>query len=171
MAERERCDEGHACDLGYDESGGERRGVRTHIAILHGRYLSLILEGRKRAECRLTRARIAPYGRVARGDVVYLKQSSGPFRARAIAERVVCRQLGSREAVRELQAAYEPDVLGGDEFWAAKSHARFATVVWLADVEPVDRGPRYEPSRMAWHVLETSRDGLSTTGNRQWHRS
>src|SRR5579859_5893259 len=59
-----------------------------HLAIFVPPYLDLILEGRKTAELRFSRLRIAPYGQVAAGDVLLLKRSGGPIAGICLIERV-----------------------------------------------------------------------------------
>lgn len=59
-----------------------------HLAILHEPYLSRILRGEKTIESRWLKRRVAPYGRVVAGDMIYLKQASGPIVATAHAAHV-----------------------------------------------------------------------------------
>lgn len=118
-----------------------------HVAIVHRRYLDAILEGRKRVEARLTRARKAPFGVVAPGHRVYLKQAGGPIRGVALVRRVVCVEGLTPEGVRRLRERFEPEVGAGGAFWEGKALARFATFVWLEEVEPADEGPDYRAWR------------------------
>ena len=48
--------------------------MRIHIAILKRSYLSLILTGQKRLECRLTKISCPPFGQIAGGEKVLLKE-------------------------------------------------------------------------------------------------
>lgn len=129
-----------------------------HVAIIHRRFVELILAGSKTVEARLHRVRCDPFERVCPGDRVYFKQAGGPFRASARVRHVVCRAGLDPAGVRALRREFGPNVRAPREFWDAKRSARFATLIWLDAVEPVDRGPDYArlraaTPRRAWFVL------------------
>jgi len=52
-----------------------------HLAVFTEPYLSLLLQGKKTVESRWMRNKIAPYGKVHSGDLVYVKKSGGPVMA------------------------------------------------------------------------------------------
>ena len=54
-------------------------GCAAHIAVMVEPYLTRILEGKKTIESRFSRKKIAPHGKVHKGDVVFLKKSGGPI--------------------------------------------------------------------------------------------
>ena len=56
---------------------------RTHLCILKPEYLGLILCEQKTIECRITKVACAPVECAREGDLILLKQSSGPIRGRA----------------------------------------------------------------------------------------
>jgi len=132
--------------------------VALHVAILQSRYLDLILAGRKRVESRLTRTRQPPFEAVRPGERIYLKLSSGPFRARAVAGAVACHENLTPDRVEALRRRYNDRVLGDDAFWRAKRDCRFATFVELTEIEPIAVGPLYTKSLRAWHVLDEALD-------------
>jgi hypothetical protein len=125
-----------------------------HVAILHRRYLSLVLDGAKTVEARLLRVRCAPFGRVSAGERVYLKRSGGPYAAAARARRVDHLEGLTPRAVRQLRDRWNHLVRGDDQFWRAAADARYATLVWLDRVRPVTTGPRTPASnRRGWICL------------------
>jgi hypothetical protein len=126
-----------------------------HVAILLRRYLEAILRGEKTIEARLARTRQAPFNRVRTGDRLWLKESSGPFRASAIVERVVFHDDLTPARLRMIRARHGSAIGGAPEFWIQKRAARCATLLWLADVREVSEGPRYRhiPGGRAWYVL------------------
>lgn len=129
-----------------------------HVAILHRRYLDLILLGVKTVESRLLRTRRTPYGMVRTGERVYFKESGGPFRATAVAGRVVHLGALTPADVRRLARQFEGEIRGGAAYWRSKSTARVATLVWLTQVRPIAFGPgvdglpQWRP-RQGWCVL------------------
>lgn len=135
----------------------------THVAILESRYVAAILAGRKTVESRLSRRRLPPFACVAPGDLVFFKEKSGGFRALARVARVEFHDGLTPARVRELRARLGALVRGTAEYWRSRRDALSATLLWLADVEPVESGPDYSAQfrrapRCAWFVL-TGRDG------------
>ena len=134
-----------------------------HVAIIHKRYLNAILAGEKTIEARLSKIRTEPFGRVKKGERIYFKQSSGPFRATAIIRRVKSFDDLSPSRVRTMRREYNTGILGDSAFWTAKSRATCATLTWLDKVELIDTGPdlsTVQPrgSRRAWFVLPDTHD-------------
>lgn len=118
----------------------------------------MILAGRKRVEVRLTRNRCVPFGLVTPGDIVYFKARSGAFGARAMVSGVDAFEGLSPEGVAWLFRRYNAMACGGAEYWSGKQQARFATIVHLAEVRAIHRGPEYRTApgytpRGAWFVL------------------
>ena len=59
-----------------------------HLVILKKPYLDAILAGRKTIESRFIKTKHSPFGKVAAGDRLFLKISSGPVCATALAAAV-----------------------------------------------------------------------------------
>ena len=130
-----------------------------HVAILLKPYLELILDGRKTVELRLTRTRRVPFRAIEPGDRIYLKQSGGPFRATAIVRRVDFHDDLTPRRIQALQREFNHAIRGGADYWRSKRDARYATLVWLADVESIEFGPKMRPHHgAAWQVLPDSED-------------
>ena len=47
------------------------------LAVLSPRWIELILDGRKTIGSWFTKIRCAPYGKVNKGDIIYMKESGG----------------------------------------------------------------------------------------------
>ncbi len=141
-----------------------------HVAVVHRKYAMLILSGQKKAELRLTKNRIAPYGIVERGDTVFVKIASGPVCCKAKVRLVEQHEGLTPSEIRRLRAALNDTVLGDSAFWNLKRTARYATVVHLANVEKCDEAPglaeaRAGNPRAAWLVLgEVERSGRKKKG-------
>lgn len=136
---------------------------RTHVAIVDPRYIEPILTGAKRAEIRLTCTRRVPFGRIDAGDRVLFRARSGWYFARAGVQAVDGIELASRGDFDHLRRRCGEAVGAPDAFWIDRSHARFATVVWLGRVQTTRIGP--DPRdlaapgcRSAWFVTDVPRD-------------
>lgn len=131
----------------------------VHVAIVLPRYVTAILAGLKTIEARFSRVRCEPFGRVRTGERVYFKECSGPFRATAVVRRVERGEELTPADVRRLRRVYGRQIRADAAFWASKSSARYATLLWLDAVEPVLFGPRYRArDRRAWYVLPARAD-------------
>jgi len=133
--------------------------LAVHVAILASPYDQMVVDGRKRIESRLTKGPRPPFGAVTPGDVVYIKRSAGPFVARAEAARVLMADQLTPEAIDELVKRYNRWIGGNDDYWRAKRSCRYATLIWLRNIDLVSVGPRYRVQHMrAWYVLGDEAD-------------
>jgi hypothetical protein len=62
--------------------------IGLHIAVFREPFLSLALNGPKIVESRFSRNRCAPFGEIGDGDIILLKEISGPIRGIALAKSV-----------------------------------------------------------------------------------
>lgn len=113
----------------------------NHLAVVHRRYLDLILTGEKTVESRLSKVRCAPYGRIEPGDRIYFKESSGPVRASVVAKQIEHHENLTPTLVRSLKHRHNELVLGNADYWRLKSSARYAVLIWFAQVRPVADWP------------------------------
>ena len=133
--------------------------INHHLAILRKPYLDLIVMGCKQLEFRLTRVCQPPFGKAAPGERVYLKQSGGPYRAQAIIEAALYVQLGAHWPLERLREQFQPQIQASDEFWEQKAGARYASLLWLTDVETIarDKVPsdilNLSKAQSAWRVV------------------
>lgn len=140
-----------------------------HVAILKPGYIKAILDGTKTIESRLTKTAQPPHGKVESGERLFLKASGGPFMATAIAGEVLTYEDMSPSDVKKMRKHYGEQIGGDDAYWDIKSDSRFATLVELKEVEPIDVGPKYKVAYMkAWYVLDEAlspvRDWAITDG-------
>ena len=112
-----------------------------HVAVLIQPYLDLLVSGEKTIECRLTRDNRAPYEAIEPGERIYFKQSAGPYRAVGTAGHAVFESNLTPKRIREIRRDYNHAIRGEAAFWKRKRNARFATLIWLEDVEAIDHGP------------------------------
>lgn len=127
---------------------------RDHVAIVHRQYMDPIVRGHKTIECRLSKSRMAPFGRVGLNDTLHFKQSGGPFFARATVSRVLFVSLEGPGGIERLRDEHDAHIMGDAEYWASKRHAKYASLLWFTRVREVSEGPDYpRGSRLAWHVM------------------
>ncbi len=127
--------------------------MRHHLAVLSPDYLELILQGRKTVECRLLKLPRPPYRCVARGDVLWLKQSSGPICAVAAAGRVRDFDHLDPERITKLRSRWNEGICAAEEFWRSRLSCRYGTLLWLEQVRACTRVYVPKADRRAWVLL------------------
>jgi len=132
--------------------------ARTHLVVLKKEYLSAILDGRKTVESRFTKMAIEPFGRIAAGDVLLLKMTSGPVCAKAKAGRVEQYENLTLRQMRDLYRRYNTMILGNDAYWQSKRSCPFGVLVWLEEVEKTKPVWIDKKDWRAWVVLQPERD-------------
>jgi hypothetical protein len=141
-----------------------------HLVILKKYYLDKILNGSKSIELRLLKSAGSPYGCVSVGDLLVLKESSGPVCA--VAQVAAVKQFSNLtpEKISGLKAEYNNLILGDDLFWQFKSDCKFAVLLWLKDVKTIPPVRIYKKDWRAWVVLKKPNDfglldKLTSSGN------
>ncbi len=136
--------------------------MSVHVAIIRRPYDRLLLDGRKRIESRLTKTALPPFGCITPGERIYFKISSGPFFAVATTARVLSVDALNPTDIDTLRKRYDKWICGDPAYWKAKRHCRFATLIWLRDVEPTSLHPQYKPQYMrAWYTLAGATDPMA----------
>ena len=127
-----------------------------HSAILVEPYLQFILDGKKTVESRFSTRRFAPYNRVDKGDVVLLKQSSGPIVGVC---QVACAwfyQLDP-ESWQTIREDFAADLCAQDpDFWKEREAASFATLMRIRHVKSIEPIKFAKRDRRGWVVLHES---------------
>ena len=115
----------------------QRTMKRTHLAILKRPYLNAVIDHSKTIEMRLTKTRTVPFGRITKGDRLYLKASAGPILATATVARVLEKQNLTPKRIAALQNRYNKHICAPPAHWAAKADCKYACLIWLKDVIPM----------------------------------
>lgn len=127
---------------------------RSHTAILKRPYLNLILSGAKSIECRLTRIPCPPFGRVAPGEIVRLKESGGPVRGEAVVARVKFFENLTAAKIGRMEKKYNKQIMGTPDYWESRGDCRYCSLIWLKDVRPIEPYRIKHRGMQAWLVHE-----------------
>lgn len=131
-----------------------------HLAVLVEPYLQFILEGKKTVESRFSTRRFAPYNRVEKGDVVLLKQSSGPIVGICQVAYVWFYQLDP-ESWRTIRKEFAEALCAQDpSFWEEREAATFATLMRIRHVKSISPIKFTKRDRRGWVVLHESSEQL-----------
>lgn len=128
--------------------------MRSHIAILKRSYLNLILDGRKTLECRLTRIACSPFRRIEPGEIIRLKESSGPIRAQAVAKRVLFFDDLTPGRIQQIRVDYNGEILAPEEFWQDRLDCRYGSLIWLDKMQKITPYRIRRTGLKAWIICE-----------------
>lgn len=127
--------------------------MNYHLAILKKPYLDAILEGRKTIESRLYQTKQKWLSQVNAGDKIFLKVSSGPVIATAIADKVEYYENLTTGQILEMQKQYNPQILGDKQYWREKMNSKCGVLVWLKDVQRIPPQSIKKFDWRAWVIL------------------
>jgi hypothetical protein len=131
-----------------------RRGrVALHLAVLIGQDYDWVLDGSKTIESRFARVRLTPWQAVDVGDLVLIKRPGRPiggiFRAGVTTHHEL---VGDTAA--ELRRRFALRMRATDnEFWTARSHARYATLVNVTVPRPIPALVVPKRDQRGWVIL------------------
>lgn len=134
----------------------EEAEVGIHLAVVLEPYLQFILDHSKSVESRFSRNGCAPFGRVAAGDVVLLKRSSGPVVGLCTVSDVWDYRL-KPETLLEIKDRFGPAICPQDGFWESRRDAVFATLMRIDGARSLPDLVIPKKDRRGWVVLRDQR--------------
>ena len=126
---------------------------QIHLAIMREPYLSLLLNGQKTIESRITENLIAPHQKIKKGDVVVLKKSGGPICGLFEAEDVHFFTLNKEYTINTLKREYNNYLMIQENFWENKKNSKYATLIEVKHVLKLSPIFCHVPNRKAWIFL------------------
>lgn len=120
--------------------------MSKHIAIFSGNVISQIFSGKKTIESRFSQKRIAPFGVINVGDLVYIKPSGGDIVGQFLVKKVISIEGLEGSDWELIQKNYGKKIsLGSDleneNFFKKHKSAKFATIIFISNVEQFITSP------------------------------
>jgi len=129
-----------------------------HLVILKKPYLDAILAGRKTVESRFMKAKCGPFGKVAQGDKLFLKISSGPVCATAVVAEIKNFENLTPQKITDIKKQYNHLVCGGDDYWQSKMDSGCGFLALLENVREISPVCIDKKDWRAWVVLTKEND-------------
>lgn len=107
--------------------------MKKHLAIFKGNGGELILTGAKTVESRFSRAKIAPFGVISSGDLVYIKPSGKDIIGQFRVKKVFSFEGLSPIDVKDIRERYGLDIAMADSYWKGKESSRVATLIFIGE--------------------------------------
>lgn len=127
--------------------------INGHLAILTQPYLNRIMTREKTIESRFSKVRVPPFKAIHSGDVLFLKESSGPIRAIALVSKAeFFGPLLPGEADSIMQR-YSSGLALEDTFRQVKQESKYVTLVHLGDVLFIKPIAIAKTDRRPWIIL------------------
>lgn len=125
-----------------------------HLAVIKKAYMQAIVDGRKTVELRMARVAMRPYRCVHQGETIYFKESKGMVAARARVGSVDYYEQLTPTRIMALKDEHNRYILGGEEFWQPRLRCKYASLIHLTDVQPLEPFVPGLPVRSPWIVLK-----------------
>lgn len=145
--------------------------MQHHLAILLPQRIELILDGRKTIGSWFTKTRRAPYGKVNKDDIVYMKESGGLVKGQFTVAKVKTFDTITSVDVLDIYANYGQQIFGirhfseeWDECYKSGllaeelkdwNNSKYATLIHITDLIPFPKPFRFpKRDQRSWVLLD-----------------
>lgn len=104
-----------------------------HLGIFTEPVLSYMMEGKKTIESRFSKNKIAPYNKIDKNDIVFIKRSGGNIIGYLTIKEVLFFDLNII-SISSIKEKYNEYLCVDEEFWAQKKNSRYATLIIIDKV-------------------------------------
>lgn len=123
-----------------------------HLAVMAEPFLSLMLSGQKTTESRFSKNKIAPYGKIKTGDIVFLKATAGPVLGFFRAGNVQFLELDTINLSR-IKQEYGATICADDAFWEMQKEKHYATLIEVTHLIAIPATKVAKNNRLGWMVV------------------
>lgn len=115
--------------------------MTKHLAIFSGNAAELILEGKKTVESRFSKFKIAPFGMISVGDLVYIKPSGEDIIGQFRVKKVIFYDGLDLSDLSNFRRRYGRKLAVGKDYWQQKKDSRYGTLIFIGEVDPFITSP------------------------------
>lgn len=108
--------------------------MAKHLAVFTLESTKDIFSGKKRVDGRFSKIKIAPFGKVAAGDVILMKVSGEQIVGQFTADRVFYFDHPQKEELKSLISKYSREFMMPESFWLAHETICYVTLVFIKEV-------------------------------------
>ena len=114
--------------------------MRSHLAIFSERSIKQILDGKKTIETRFSQKRIAPFGQIGIGDLVYIKPPGKEIVGQFKVKKVISIEGLDNTDLEGIKSKYGSLVSIGEQtldkkFFESHKNARYGSIIFIGSVE------------------------------------
>lgn len=134
--------------------------MKKHLSIFNKDSINLIFSGKKKAEVRFSQKKIAPFGMIGEGDLVYLKPVGAEIQGQFFVSKVISFEGLDKKDWELIKSTYAPDFgiqskKEESDYFKSHQNARYATIIYIDRVEQFITSPVKIPKKdlRGWVVL------------------
>lgn len=129
--------------------------MAKHLAIINREAVEAIFDGRKKIEGRFSKIKIAPFGKVSRGDVILMKLPGEDIVGQFTADRVFSFDHPTDLEIAEVKKKYAQDMAMPASFWHEREKINYITLIYIKSVTKFIIAPEVAKRDLRpWVVLE-----------------
>lgn len=132
-----------------------------HLAIFNKPSALAILNGKKTVETRFSTSKIAPFGKVSVGDIVFIKISGGDIVGQFLVKKVFFYEGLTEEDLGRIFTDYKDQISVGDdkldqEYLKLKKTSKYGTLIFIDQAKTLITSPiRFSKHDLrGWMVLD-----------------
>lgn len=129
--------------------------MKKHLAIMDKPTIEAILSGIKTIETRFSLHKIAPFGQVGVGDIVYIKPPGREIVGLFKVKKVIFYEGLDLNDLNSLRNLYEKEIAAWEEYWEKKKDSKFGTLIFISESERFITSPIKikKSDQRGWMVL------------------
>lgn len=130
--------------------------MKKHLAIFSKGIGDLILNGEKTKELRFSRAKIAPFGVVLAGDLVYIKPTGEDIIGQFRVKKVIFFDGLDFGDFKDIREKYGEELAVDENFWNRHENAKYGTLIFIGESNKFITSPVKIPKKdlRGWVVLD-----------------
>jgi predicted transcriptional regulator len=129
--------------------------MSRHLAVFAREYAEKIFSGEKKIEGRFSQIKIAPFGKVSKGDTVLIKIPGEKIVGQFLVDRVVYFDHPNKEELEEIKSKYGKGMALNGSFWLDREKVSYVSLMFIKSVNKFLIAPNIKKKDLrAWVVLE-----------------
>jgi len=126
-----------------------------HLAIFEKSLAEAIFLGSKKIDGRFSKIKVLPFGRISKGDVVWIKISGGKILGYFKVLGSISFDHPSSKEIEFIKSYYGSDLALSDSFWRKREVVNFATLIFIDSVGKFLVPPKFVKKDLRpWVVLD-----------------
>ncbi|MBR2008651.1 MAG: ASCH domain-containing protein, partial [Peptococcaceae bacterium] len=112
-----------------------------------------LLNGKKTIESRISKYKIAPYNKIDKDDIVFVKKPGGDILAYFTIKEILFIELEDVN-ISEIKHKYNDRLCVDEKFWISKKDSKYATLIFINDLVKLQPFHINKKGMQTWIKLE-----------------
>ena len=132
------------------------KGNNIHLAVFNEPFLTMIFIGIKTVESRFSLNKVAPFGKIARGDIVLMKENGGPVVGFFVIDWFLHYTNINADKLTKIERLFRGKIgwVENENFLKMKETSKFLTLIGIGNIKRIDGLETTKKDRLAWTVLK-----------------